>query len=360
MGNQCTKETASAIEQESMPSAKARNFRESVLDITGKPVNMSQTAADGGPTGVPRLKNIFAAPVKIDADYVFPVYEKSEEDLKFVESVAKENFIFSGVDATELVNLLNAFESYTAVKGDKIITEGETGDYFYILQKGKVRFTVDGATVGEASDGASFGDLALLYNCPRAASCTADSSCQLWRVEQGAFRQILANSTLNKDKAVLDTLKKVSFLQDLDIEYLHKMANAVETKTFSKGSQLIKKGDQGLEFFVLKSGKVTVSDIEVGGKKFDDQILESGAYFGERAIVKEEPRAANVYATTAVTTLVLSRKQFLEILGPLEDLMTKTNTLRSLVCVEGTNVHHSWIDDLVSNNVLCFYLQSSY
>ncbi len=306
---------------------KRSNYRESVLDITGKPVQASQASE----TTLPRLKNIFAVPVKILADYQLPVFQKSDDEKQFIEGVVQDNFIFSGVERAELTNLINAFQAFNVSSGEKIITEGEVGDFFYILQEGSVTFTVKGNHVGSAEKGSSFGDLALLYDCPRAATCTAVGECKLWRVEQGAFRQILANSTINKDRAVLDTLKKVPFLKDLEIEYLNKITNSVETKKFGAGTKIIKKGEVGLEFYVVKSGEVSIHDIEVGGRQFDDRVLKAGDYFGERAIVTAEPRVANITATSDVTTLTLSREKFLEVVGPLEDLMKKHNDLMILV-----------------------------
>ena len=334
MGNQCIKDAEASVSSDrdvSMQKPPRRShYRESVLDITGRPVDTSIKQGQANEPQ-PRLKNIFAAPVKISEDFIFPIYDKSEADRRFIELAVQDNFIFAGVESTELANLINAFQIHEAAPGEKIITEGETGDYFYILHHGSVIFTVAGANVGEAAAGSSFGDLALLYDCPRAATCTAVGDCKLWRVDQNAFRQILANTTLNKDRAVLDTLRKVTFLKDLEIEYLNKIANSVETKTFKQGTKIVTKGEQGLEFFVLKEGKVSVEDIESGGRRFDNQVYGPGDYFGERAIVREEPRAANIVATTDVTTLTLSREKFLEVVGPLESLIKKTNDLVMLV-----------------------------
>ena len=338
MGNSCNKSVNGDASVNSGSDAMAAQtgttsrpaYRESVLDITGKPVAQSRSALSSEPSA-PRLKNIFSAPVKIDEDYIFPKYEKTDEDRAFIQSVVKDNFIFSGVDQAELVNLLNAFEAYSTANDETIITEGEVGDYFYILQQGSVAFSVKGQKVGEAKEGSSFGDLALLYNCPRAATCTATGECQLWRVDQLAFRQILGNNTLNKDKAILDTLKKVPFLNELDIEYLNKIANSVVTEKFAAGANIIKKGDKGLKFYIVKAGRVSIEDIEVGNRTYDNQILEAGTYFGERAIVKEEPRVANVFARDDVTVLTLSREKFLEVVGPLEDILKRTNDTMKLV-----------------------------
>lgn len=75
---------------------------------------------------------------------------------------------------------------------------------------------------------------------------------------------------------------------------------------------------------------MSIEDIEVGGRTYDNQLLGPGDYFGERAIVKEEPRAANIIAFTEVTALTLSREKFLEVVGPLEQVMQKSNVLMVL------------------------------
>eukprot|EP00957_Ditylum_brightwellii_P188401 14342536-Ditylum_brightwellii.AAC.1 len=78
-------------------------------------------------------------------------------------------------------------DEYSVVAGDDIIKQGDIGDYFYVIESGSVKFTVDGAEVGKAKSGDGFGELALLYNCPRAATCTAEEACDLWRVDQDTF-----------------------------------------------------------------------------------------------------------------------------------------------------------------------------
>lgn len=52
-------------------------------------------------------------------------------------------------------------------------------------------------------------------------------------------------------------------------------------------------------------------------------LTEAGEYFGERALLCDEPRAADVIADSPTTCLILSREQFTTLLGPLRHLMTK-------------------------------------
>ena len=48
-----------------------------------------------------------------------------------------------------------------------------------------------------------------------------------------------------------------------------------------------------------------------------------GDYFGERALMKDEPRAANVVAKTQCTVVSLDRHSFKRLLGPLEEILKR-------------------------------------
>jgi len=299
-----------------------------MLDINGK--EMAKASAKKSSKGDARLANIFMSPVKIDENFVYPKFEKTPEDEEFIVSAVSDNFIFADVEKEERKALLDAFEKHIAPKGTNIITEGEVGDYFYVIHEGSVEYVAQGERVGVGSKGHSFGEIALLYDCPRRVSVVAGTDCSLWRVDQKSFRQILANGRLDGDRDTIETLRKVSFLTDLSAEYLAKMAAAAKKQTYKSGDVIIKKGDPGNTFFILKDGSVVLKDIEAGGEIFADQVYKAGDFFGERAIVTEEPRAANVIAQEDCTTLCLSREDFLSTVGPLEVLMKKTNDFRVL------------------------------
>ena len=52
-----------------------------------------------------------------------------------------------------------------------------------------------------------------------------------------------------------------------------------------------------------------------------------GDYFGERALIKNEPRAANVVAKTECTVVCMDRHSFKRLMGPLEDILKRNMDL---------------------------------
>jgi CRP-like cAMP-binding protein len=78
---------------------------------------------------------------------------------------------------------------------------------------------------------------------------------------------------------------------------------------------------------MIKDGTVSVDDV---GDKFKAQKLGPGSYFGERALMTNEPRAATVTADTHVTILALDKESFQKLLGPLQDLLDYNLSMRVL------------------------------
>lgn len=268
-----------------------------------------------------RKENVFAQPIDFSEEFVTPHYPKSEESINFIDSSLADNFIFASLTPQERRSLIDAMMNENVAAGTIIIQQGDIGDYFYVVAEGHVSFTVDGNHVGACSRGASFGELALLYNCPRAATCIAQTECNMWKVDQKTFRFMLANNTANQQNDIHAILRKVPFLTELDNRVLTKISDALTTVTFPEGERIINKGDVGEVFYILREGNVKVHDIGFGDSRYVDQVLGPGDWFGERALLTGEPRAANCSAMTYCSTLCLSRDTFEKTLGPLQELI---------------------------------------
>jgi CRP-like cAMP-binding protein len=254
-------------------------------------------------------------------DFAIPSYPKSGAAVQFIDESLADNFIFASLTREERRLLIDAMKADSVPAGTVIINQGEVGDYFYVVEDGNISFAVDGNHVGACTRGASFGELALLYNCPRAATCIANTDCRLWKVDQRTFRYMLANNNASQQKDALDVLRKVHFLANLEEAMLIKIADALTTVSFQEGDRIINKGDVGEVFYILKEGRVKVHDIGWGDSQYVDQVMGPGDFFGERALLTGEPRNANVTSEMASVLLCLSRETFEKTLGPLQDLI---------------------------------------
>jgi CRP-like cAMP-binding protein len=275
--------------------------------------------------------NVYQLPLTLEKDFSPPKFPHSFEEKRLIRKALQNNFVFSDLTDRDLLPLVAAFERCTFEKDQMIIQQGDPGDFFYILAGGNVSFLVNDVTVGKTSAiGASFGELALLYTCPRAASVVAQTQTQLFRVDQTTFRFILKSQTIESGKEKTELLQNVCFLKDLTQTDLKKLSDAMTPVVFEKDKVLVKKGDIGDAFYLLQEGQVLVKDISVGPTSYQDQTLGPGDYFGERALATSDPRAANVVAVTAGIAFSIDRNTFEKVLGNMSRLILRAQDTRKL------------------------------
>jgi cAMP-dependent protein kinase regulator len=89
----------------------------------------------------------------------------------------------------------------------------------------------------------SFGELALLYNMPRAATIKATSEGQLWALDRQTFRRILLKSAFRKRKMYESLINSVPMLKTLQNYERMNLADALVPKTYGNGEQIIKQGN---------------------------------------------------------------------------------------------------------------------
>lgn len=109
-------------------------------------------------------------------------------------------FMFNALDEAELKIVLDAIEEVQVKSGDAVIKEGDQGDCMYVLKDGSLACTkvFKGATepthLKNYVPGEGFGELALLYNAPRAATITATTDSVLMKLDRGTFNHIVKDA----------------------------------------------------------------------------------------------------------------------------------------------------------------------
>jgi len=268
-----------------------------------------------------------------DGDFVAPVHPKEEADVAFLDKALGSNFIFSDLSDGERKMLIDAMQKESSGEGDIIIKQGDTGDFFYICQTGKISFICDGQAVGSCGSGGSFGELSLLYDSPRAATCMSGADTVLWKVDQGTFRHLLARSAMEGEASILEVLTKIDLFKDLDRQTIKKFADVLSAVKYKEGQKIVEKGQQGDVFYIVKSGQVRVHDIGLGDASFDDEVHQPGYWFGERALMTGNPRAATVTAMTEVDVFACDRDTFETTIGSLESILGQASRKRFIKSV---------------------------
>ena len=264
--------------------------------------------------------------------FVPRVIPKTNEQIARIKDKCMQSFIFNSLEDKELKTVIDSFEEKKYTAGQNVITQGEEGDVLYLVDSGQL----DCEKVFKAGDpptylktyvpGESFGELALLYNAPRAATIRAKTDATCWALDRECFNNIVKDAAMKKREKYENTLKKVEILKSIDPYELGQICDALKTENFTKGETIIKQGDRGDVFYFLDEGTAHAEKVFEDGKAPQRvKEYETGGYFGELALLKGEPRAATIIADTNCKCLSLDRMAFKRLLGPLEKILQRNS-----------------------------------
>ena len=148
-------------------------------------------------------------------EFEHKIIEKSNKVKSRISEKLKKSFMFSNLDEKSQNIVIEAVDEVKFMSGDKVITQGEDGDVLYIVDSGKLdcfkQFSPNEKEkyLKTYECGESFGELALLYNVPRAASiiCKEESVC--FTQDRETFNHIVKGAAIENRRSFLDFLNKV-------------------------------------------------------------------------------------------------------------------------------------------------------
>lgn len=226
-----------------------------------------------------------------------------------------------------------------------VITEGEEARAMYWLVKGRVGITsLDGEAIyAELRAGTYFGEIGVLFGCPRTANVVAKAPCLVLSLSARDLRSVLPQypeieaqmrsearrrldmtSARNRHKRkrsnsssdsgeeqdtglaeLQDRLRKVSLFRNLPDIIMGRLADAVQLRHYAKGEYIFRQDSVGSDLYFVTKGTATVLD-EAGGGTVK-AMLGEGAYFGEMAFLALSPaRTASIYCFEPVDCLVVT------------------------------------------------------
>ena len=121
---------------------------------------------------------------------------------------------------------------------------------------------------------------------------------------------IVSDIRVKENMVICGILKKCALFKELSPSDLTDIAQKMREETFASGADIIRQGEIGDKFYVIAEGAAQIYiDSDTGTRVVAS--IETGGFFGEVALLKDQPRNATVRASAPVVTYTLSKTDFL-------------------------------------------------
>lgn len=257
-------------------------------------------------------------------EFVPPRYEKTAEQMGRLNMTLSSSFLFQELERSDMDTLLLAMREQVFEAGYWFFHEGDDGDFLFVLESGEADCikNLDGeaTVVKQCSAGDVFGELALLYNCPRAAGVVARSRCVCWQLDRETFNHIVRDASVKRRDRYDAFLRSVALLSSLGPYERAQIAECLHVEIFQRGETIIRQGEPGEKFYIVEQGSLLAY-------KDDAHVMtyNPGDCFGELALMNDQPRAASVLVgSDSCQVLSMSRASFTKMLGPLGNILQRS------------------------------------
>ncbi|CAC5402187.1 cAMP-dependent protein kinase catalytic subunit,cAMP-dependent protein kinase type 2,Putative serine/threonine-protein kinase PRKY,cGMP-dependent protein kinase 2,cAMP-dependent protein kinase type 3,cAMP-dependent protein kinase catalytic subunit gamma,Ribosomal protein S6 kinase beta-1,cAMP-dependent protein kinase catalytic subunit alpha,Ribosomal protein S6 kinase beta,Protein kinase 3,cGMP-dependent protein kinase, isozyme 2 forms cD5/T2,Serine/threonine-protein kinase sck2,cGMP-dependent protein kina len=252
-------------------------------------------------------------------------HDKDFRSKQLIKDAIHDNDFLKNLDSTQVREIVDCMYEKKIKQGHYIIREGDAGQHLYVSADGELEVLKSNKVLGKMTAGRAFGELAILYNCTRTASVRALTDIRVWVLDRRVFQAIMMKTGLQRQEENIKFLRSVPLLQNLPTDKLAKIADVLEVDFYHEGDFIIREGAVGDTFFIINKGEVQVTQKIAG---FDDpkeiRKLDRGQYFGEKALLSEDRRTANVIALApGVECLTVDRESFNQLIGDLNELKEK-------------------------------------
>ena len=238
------------------------------------------------------------------------------------------NPLFENLDKALLNQIIDVMAETKVTLGQHVIEQGSRGESFFLVTEGQFDAFVRGVPKAVQKYGPEdcFGELALIYNAPRAATVTAKTPGTVFTLNRSAFQSLVQTHNTGLKMGLDQSLRTVPIFKHLTDQQRAMLVHAMDDLIFEANEYIVEAGEEADALYLILSGEVVCT------RKDDDTHeskeltrLEQGQFFGESAISKSadnKVRLANVVAVTNVRVAKLTAKDFERILGNLSEVMS--------------------------------------
>ncbi|MDX8395275.1 MAG: cyclic nucleotide-binding domain-containing protein [Mariprofundaceae bacterium] len=238
--------------------------------------------------------------------------------------------LLSGLSGDELEEFMDSLELKDVIAGAPIYEKGKEDDSLYLIGIGSVRLEIEVANgvkrvFSRLNEGDFFGEHAFMSRTVHHESAIAEVDVSLLIINRETFDAWVEKypgiqSTVESfyTKRVLARVLAITpVFEGVPAEARVALADKFHLRSFAAAEMVVKEGDPGFTFYLIRSGQVSISALDAKGSGKNVQLgrMGEGAFFGEVSLLTDKPRTATVIALGNVELMELTREDFNDIVA---------------------------------------------
>ena len=253
------------------------------------------------------------------------IYEQNRE---FLEKVT----LLNSLTSSQKDQLAASLVSYKYYPGQKIITEGEIGNQLYIIKEGTVVVQKGTQEIAKLHAGSYFGEMALLNNAPRSATCVAvDSLVKCMCLSRETLIKTLNNKLQDiiEKNTIMEAINKSESLMILHKEQKESIANDMEQRSYKGGDVVIQMGLLcNSKLYIIISGRLQYAKTSFS---FSDKGTCVGDNYVTKSNLQELKYEDDLIAATDMKVGELNSNKFKIAIGGIYEDVVKENAIKDLL-----------------------------
>jgi CRP-like cAMP-binding protein len=251
-----------------------------------------------------------------------------------------------------LKEIASKLEAVELKSGDTVFSEGDRDDRHIFLQTGSVDLIKAGKSLKTIEAGTADARTAIAHLIPRNFSCVVSSDAVTFKIDAELLDMMLAwnqtssfsvedlSANVDDDDWMMRILQTEAFRR-IPPANIQAIFTSLEDIKVEAGDSIIRQGDPGDYFYIIKSGRCMVTRKMSGqDKEIKLADLGPGSTFGEEALISEAARNATIVMLSSGVLSRLSKEDFLKLLN--EPMIEKIDYTAARLKVD--NGEAEWLD----------------
>lgn len=245
---------------------------------------------------------------------------------KKIEKKLKTSWLFATLDDAVLKQLILYMSDKKMPRGEVLAMQGKPANEFIFVESGafdnfiRIQGAQNDKPLKTLGPNDIYGEMALLYISTRTSNLRAKADSTVWLLDRDIYQTVLKDAAIKHRQSMLTFLNNASLFTTMEKKEKERIATGLSKVSIAADQTVLKQGDPpSLVYFIEEGTAIALKQPDPKKEFYEGYKFKPGDYFGELAIMKNQPQPFTVKSTSAMKALTLPKMFFKQIVYQMVD-----------------------------------------